>query len=129
MYAKNSIWGENPYWSDGYINNPDNLMLNSEKYDLDQLRYFDLIPSWSEGSWESWNFCLSNDNYLVPRNNADMRPQRYAWAWKRECFNQVIANKVDPVFTNLRWTNRFNPLIVESNPMIKLNPSKLLIEN
>ena len=130
MYTKNSIWGENPYWSDGYINNPDNLMLNSEKYDLDQLRYFDLIPSWSEGSWESWNYCLSDDNYLVPRNNSvDMRPQRYAWAWKRECFNQVIANKVNPVSYKLRWTDRFNPLIVESNPMIKLNPSKLLIEN
>ena len=134
VFTKNSIWStESPYWSDGYISYPNNLTIWAEKYDLWKLRYFSLILSKAPDSeWVTWLNCLSEgwSDYLVSRSssmNNDLTPRTFAWAWKRKCYNQPW--KEDSIVTNLRWSNKFNPLIVDYNTMIKINPPDVLKEN
>ena len=121
-FTKNSIWTwENPYGSDWYIANPGDLTLLNEKYDFTELRSFNLIVSstWSTEDCSNWDF----DNLLVPRLDNSMAMKEYAWAWKRECYMD------DPVKTNLRWIDKFNPLIIEYNPIISTKPPFILQNN
>lgn len=131
-YTKNSIWANfSPYWSDGYIKNWDTSTGWEEKYDLTQLRYFNLIASSS-----SLLDCSNINNLLIPRaSSSDMSPKLYAWAWKRKCFNEPEKTVLwpdinqDVVQTNLRWNKEFNPLIIEYNPIIQKNPPYILKDN
>jgi hypothetical protein len=119
-FTKNSIWtGKNPYWSDWYIEYPNDLTNWVDKYDLNKLRYFDLIIS---NTWTT--DCPSNTNKLVPRDGSTLnKAKKFAWAWKREC---LIT---DNILTNLRWTNWPNPVIIEYNPIILRKPPFILQSN
>jgi len=127
LYTKNIIWQSaltyNPYWSDWYIKYWKTSKSWINKYDLTKLRHFSLVLS-----PHTWN-CNSNFNYLVPRQSLTSTwAIMYAWAWKRKCFNEPLRNNQDSVVTNLRWTNKFNSVIVKYNPAVKTNPPKILLK-
>jgi len=130
LYTKNIIGQSaltyNPYWSDWYIKYWKTSKSWINKYDLTKLRHFSLVLSPS-----TWN-CNSNFNYLVPRQNlVSTWAIMYAWAWKRKCFNEPLRNppySVNPVVNHLRWTNKFNSVIIKYNPAVKTNPPKILLK-
>jgi len=126
IYTKNTIWWTtNPYWSDWYIKYWRNSTIWAIKYDLTKLRHFSLITSpitWGVA-------CSSPSNYLVPRQNTTSTGTlEYAWAWKRKCFNEPLRTKQDALVNNLRWSNKFNSVIVKYNPAVKTNPPKILLK-
>lgn len=130
-FTKNSIWTWiNPYGSDWYIKDQTDLSIWYKKYDLAELRKFDLIASntWTLDEYSTYD-CSSSDNKLVPRlESISMKAKKYAWAGKRECFNE-LDKEVDPSINNLRWLTVFNPLIIEYNPIISTKPPFLLKNN
>jgi len=124
LYTKNTIWWTtNPYWSDWYISHWKGSTIWAVKYDLTKLRHFSLVLSPN-----TWN-CNSNFNYLVPRRDlVSTWAIMYAWAWKRKCFNSQLGWLKNSVVSNLRWTNKFNSVIIKYNPAIKTNPPKILLK-
>ena len=122
-FTKNLIWWDyNPYWSDWYIKYWKQSTNWKEKYDLTQLRFFNLIAS-NDTTLE----CPNNTNLLVPRSDSTSNSAlKYAWAWKRECYNEPNLGYIDNMQPNLRWIDKFNPVIIEYNSLITTNPPEIL---
>jgi len=113
ILSSNRVWtDEKPYWSDYYEDNSYIPSNNDSIYDLSNLRTFNL------SYWVSWLNC-DDENKLAP---IDWKWDflKNAWAWKRECY---IDDSWD---SNLRKSNKTNPLIIEYNSNLKnLNPEIL----
>jgi len=109
------IWTDKiPYWADYYEKDLagiiSNNIMNKSIYDLWNLRTFNL-KYWKNSNSECFDYTK-----LVP---VDWRGSylKNAWAWQKECYND------DPVRSNLRWTSKVNPLVIEYNSNItKISP-------
>ena len=106
VYSSNTIWTDiMPYWSDYYENSiyPNNIMTWSI-YDLWNLRTFNL------NYWEFGKLC--DESLMLAPMDWAWDYILNAWAWKKECYNSDLKD------VNLRWSTRWNPVIIEYNTNI-----------
>ncbi len=112
--TKNTFWENKAiYWTDEYISWWWQET-GSNKYNLANLRNFRTTLN----DWIEWN-CESVDSDIISVNtNNDV--QKYAFAWKKECFLSE-----DPQ-NWLRSTNKLTSVVIEYNPVIQTDPHFIL---
>lgn len=114
IISRNTIWNNiAPYNSDDYIKNW--WEVETPKYNLENLRSFQVVRS-NQIIWECdsywWEVSAIGDN--------EYKAKKFAFAWKKECYLD------DLTYNNLRSTHRTASTVIEYNPVLHLNPPRIL---
>lgn len=115
VHSKNTIWSwdEIPFGSDLYGDGSNTLENNI--YDLINLRNFQLTYASNNIAVTCW----WDESLWVPIDSNWVNT--YAWAGQRECFNDLITSTSDSRAnwdSDLKTTDKYNPLVIEYNPNI-----------
>jgi len=116
VLSSNTVWSSTiPYGADYYDewtyynNKMEDWWINTNIYDLWNLRTFNL------NYWDVWTNCT--DSWSLAPIDWNWDYILNAWAWRKQCYNS------DPKDSDLRWSTKLNPLIIEYNKRIPLiNP-------